>query len=100
LESITAVRLEALTHTSLPKGGPGRAADRRFELSEFKLTVAPLDGSQPDVEVKFARARATAEHKDFPAAAAIDRDMKTAWSPGPENAQTQAVVFELEKPVA
>jgi hypothetical protein len=98
LENITAVRLEALTHPSLPKGGPGRPKDRQFELSDFRLSIAPLDGKQPAVEEKLVRPRATAEHKDSPVAGAIDGDKQTAWSAGPENDQSQSAIFELEKP--
>ena len=52
LPRITAVRLEVLTHPSLPKGGPGRAGNGNFVLNEIELeaganriaAVAPRDG--------------------------------------------------------
>ena len=37
---LTAVRLEALTHETLPGGGPGRHSNSNFVLSEFELTAA------------------------------------------------------------
>ncbi|MBW3541939.1 MAG: DUF1549 and DUF1553 domain-containing protein, partial [Planctomycetes bacterium] len=43
--SITAVRLEALTHPSLPEKGPGRADNGNFVLSEFEVLVGPAEGS-------------------------------------------------------
>ena len=39
LPQITAIRLEALTDSSLPRGGPGRAA--RVVLSQFRASTAP-----------------------------------------------------------
>ncbi len=48
---VTAVRVEALAHPSLPKGGPGRAADGRFAVSEV---IFETDG----VPHSFAKAMA------------------------------------------
>jgi len=39
LPRVTAIRLEALTDSSLPRGGPGRAA--RVLLSEFRVSTPP-----------------------------------------------------------
>ena len=45
-ESITAIRLEALADEALPAGGPGRAGNGNFVLTEFSaLVVAPADES-------------------------------------------------------
>src|SRR5262249_32634398 len=79
LKNITAVRLEALSHPSLVKGGPGRAGNGNFALSHFALTIAPRSrepgrvsagepgrvsaGSGKPVKVKFRSARATFEQK-------------------------------------
>src|SRR5262249_60083695 len=38
---ITALRLDALAHPSFVKGGPGRAGNGNFALSEFRVTAAP-----------------------------------------------------------
>ncbi len=38
LDKLTAVRLEALSHDSLPAKGPGRAPNGNFVLNEFKVT--------------------------------------------------------------
>ena len=50
--NVTAVRVEALTDPSLPKGGPGRDPYGNFLLSGFEVTAAPADrpaDSQPVV---------------------------------------------------
>ncbi len=47
---ITAIRLEALTHNSLPLLGPGRSdAAGNFVLSEFELRARPLKSSGPAI---------------------------------------------------
>ena len=43
LEKIRALRLEALSHASLPHGGPGRAPENgNFVLSQLTVTAAPI----------------------------------------------------------
>ena len=46
-EGLTALRLEALTHDSLPHNGPGRATDGNFILAEFEAAVEPDDATVP-----------------------------------------------------
>ncbi|HYV25987.1 MAG TPA: PSD1 and planctomycete cytochrome C domain-containing protein, partial [Candidatus Eisenbacteria bacterium] len=99
LKDITAVRLEALAHKSFAKGGPGRASNGNFALSDFGLTAAPLDGKGDPVEVKLVKPKATFEQKGLPVAAAIDEDKKSGWAIDPEFGKDQTAVFELEKPV-
>ncbi len=45
LKSITAFRLEALPDPSLPAGGPGRAGDGNFVLTDFKAATAAAQGA-------------------------------------------------------
>jgi mono/diheme cytochrome c family protein len=105
---ITAIRLEALADASLVKGGPGRAANGNFALSDFRFTVAPrapkasTDGKAPTtkpVEVRLRNPRATFEQKGLPIAAAIDNDPKSAWAVDPQFGKNHAAVFETETPV-
>ena len=56
--TITAVRLDALTHPQLPRGGPGRSIDGTGALSEFRMTVHAIDSDADPVSVKFVRAMA------------------------------------------
>ena len=43
-QPLTAVRLEMLTHESLPKQGPGRnASDPNFVLSEFQVHIVKAE---------------------------------------------------------
>lgn len=73
LQRITAVRLEVLTHPSLPKGGPGRAGNGNFVLNEIALNTGQGNATW---------VHATADHsqKDYDVTAAIDGDEKTGWA--------------------
>jgi hypothetical protein len=99
LTGITAVRLEALADPSLVKGGPGRAANGNFALSDFRLTIAPRDGKSKPIPVKLRNARATFEQKGLPVAAAIDNDAKSAWAIDPQFGKDHAAVFDTESPI-
>ena len=71
IEKVMALRLEVLTHKSLPKKGPGRADNGNFVLSELELSVLGGDGKELG---KAAFRRATADHSqnDFDIQKAID----------------------------
>ncbi|MCB9873023.1 MAG: PSD1 domain-containing protein [Planctomycetaceae bacterium] len=73
LERITGVRLETLTHPSLPKGGPGRAGNGNFVLNEISLKAGEAIASW---------LHATADHsqKDYDVTHAIDGDATTGWA--------------------
>src|SRR4029079_13297043 len=42
-KAITALRLEMLTHDSLPAKGPGRAPNGNFVLTDIRLATGPRD---------------------------------------------------------
>ena len=95
LKRITAVRLEALTHPSLPKMGPGRAANGNFVLSEFQIAVQDTAGKPQPLEL----VQAVADHSQagHPVSAAIDGNEKTGWAinvkTGSLNVNREAVFF-------
>ena len=68
LRGITAVRLEALAHPCLVRGGPGRAGDGNFALSDFRVQAILTEGGKPKA-VKLINPRATFEQKGLPVAA-------------------------------
>jgi hypothetical protein len=96
LKGITAVRIEALADLSLVKGGPGRASNGNFALSDLKITAAPKDGSAKPVALKLRNPRATFEQKGLPVAAVIDNDERSAWAVDPEFGKNHAAAFDLE----
>ena len=99
LKNLTAVRIEALSHKSFVKGGPGRASNGNFALTEFKLTATPLQGEPKQVPVKLVNAKATFEQKGLGVAGAIDGNAGSAWAVDPEFGKDHAAVFECETPV-
>jgi hypothetical protein len=91
-EGIRSLRLEALSHPSLVKGGPGRATNGNFALSDLRVMV----GGEP---VKLTNPRATFEQKGLPVAAAIDGDKNSAWAIDPQFGKDHAAAFNFEKPI-
>lgn len=99
---ISFVRLEALTDKALVKGGPGRAPNGNFALSDFKATVTPLDASGKPTQsqaVKFKAVRSSFDQKGLPASATIDANPKSSWAVDPQFGQDHAAVYELDKPI-
>lgn len=108
---ITGFRVEALGDPKLPKGGPGRAPNGNFLLTDFQVTIAPLtpkasgepDPPQPPaatepVLLRLKNPRATFEQSGLPIAAAIDGDEKTGWAIDPQFGKDHAAAFALETP--
>ena len=77
LPRITAIRLEALTHPALPSGGPGRADDGNFLLSQIRLVAAGQ-------VVSWLHATADHSQQGHDVAGAIDDDARTGWAIGVE----------------
>jgi hypothetical protein len=97
---LTALRLEALAHPSMPKGGPGRADNGNIGLSRIRVFAAPLAGSTSN-EVKLVRPRATFEqNKDtLSIASALDEKTKSGWAIDPRFGTNHAAVFAFDQPV-
>ncbi|MGE3808134.1 MAG: PSD1 and planctomycete cytochrome C domain-containing protein, partial [Gemmataceae bacterium] len=96
---IRALRIEALSDPSLVKGGPGRAKNGNFALTNLRVTARPAGAKDGDIPVKLTRARATFEQKGLPVAAVIDADERSAWAVDPQFGKDQAAVFELAEPI-
>ena len=67
------IRIEALTHESLPGMGPGRTPHGNFVLSEISVLNATH-------AVKLSNGFANAEQNGYPASAAFDRKTDTGWA--------------------
>ncbi len=80
LEKITAIRLEALTHISLPNKGPGRASNGNFVLNEFEVLQGSGD-TKTFAPVKLNHAVADHSQDNYPVTDAIDgKREKTGWA--------------------
>ncbi len=94
---ITAFRLEALSHPSFVRGGPGRAVNGNIALSDLQITATPHSGGK-SVKVELCDPRATFEQKGLPIRAAIDKDKKSAWAVDPQFGKDHAAVFQAVTP--
>jgi mono/diheme cytochrome c family protein len=91
----TGIRLEALAHPALVKGGPGRADNGNFDLTDFSVVFKSKQG--PDKPLAFSGARATFEQtpQNLYVKYAIDGDKKTGWAVDPQFGRDHAAVFDL-----
>jgi len=78
----TALRLETLTHDSLPRRGPGRAPNGNFALGNIQLQLLPESGVDNPINVPFSAARATHQQDtgNLSVAASIDLDQVSGWA--------------------
>jgi len=106
LAGITAIRVEALADPSLVKGGPGRSPNSNFDLTDFRVTIAPkapagangqADQNKP-VRIVLKNPRATFEQAGLPIAAAIDENDKSGWAVDPQFGKDHAAAFDLDVP--
>jgi hypothetical protein len=101
MAEITAVRLEALPHASLPKGGSGRDPNGAFLLTEFTIAVAdsdkPLESSLSPLLVSDGLA---SFHRndgyEYPIANAFD-GQPSAWDTWPEVYSRQWAFFGIKR---
>ncbi len=98
VKAIRAIRLEAIADPSMVKGGPGRASNGNFALTDFRVTAT--DAAAKAMAVKLVRPKATFEQLHLPIAAAIDDDKKSAWAIDPQFGKDHAATFELDTSLA
>lgn len=63
LEAVTALQLEALTHETLPEGGPGRRENGGFVLEKIEVEVIP-DGTGESTALPVRFSDAFADHTE------------------------------------
>jgi hypothetical protein len=97
--NLKSLRIEALANPSLVRGGPGRATNGNFALSNIQFLVAPKEKNDQAEKVKLKDARTTFEQKGLPVSAAIDDNATSAWAIDPQFGKDHAAAFALEKPV-
>lgn len=78
--TVSALRLEVLRDESLPKGGPGRAENANFVLTEFEAEILRPGAEAEPLKIEFASAAADFSQKDFEVARAIDGNADTGWA--------------------
>jgi hypothetical protein len=98
--AVTGVRLEALTHRSLNKGGLARSNSGNFVLTTFEVEAVDAAGARRPV--KLATAVATYSQSGLPVTDALDDKSTTGWAvyEGRDVDRDQAAVFIFEEPLA
>jgi hypothetical protein len=82
----------------LVKGGPGRAANGNFCLTDLTVAVSPKGGR--GFEVKLKNPRSTFDQKGLGVAGAIDGDpTASGWAVDPQVGFDHAASFEFDRPV-
>ncbi len=95
--ALTGLRLEVLSDPSLPTGGPGRAQNGNFVLSELHVVGVP--GADPrSASVALENASADHEQQNYSAAAAIDNNPGTGWAISPATGKNHVAMFEFKQP--
>ncbi len=99
LKTITGFRLETLVGDSTNKN-VGRTKNGNFVLSEFSVKIAGADGERTvalrDAVADFHQERSG---KGYPAAAAIDGDLKTGWAVIPQTNRAHTIIFHIREPL-
>jgi hypothetical protein len=95
---ISALRVDALPHDSLPAKGAGRSGNGNFVLTEIVARIERANGDR--LTIPFASVKADHEQKEYPASAAIDGKTDSGgWAILPETGKGHQLVLELAQPV-
>lgn len=94
-----ALRLEALAHISFVKGGPGRADNGNFALSDLRAEVRPVGSKEAGRTIALQHPRATFEQKGLPIAATIDAEPKSGWAVDPQFGKDHAASYVFAEPI-
>jgi mono/diheme cytochrome c family protein len=87
------LRIEALSDPSLVKGGPGRASNGNFALSDVGVELVLPDGTTQSLEL--SQPRATFEQDGLPVAATSDDNPTSAWAIDPQFGANHAAAYLL-----
>jgi mono/diheme cytochrome c family protein len=95
LPAVTALRIEALPHDSLPGKGPGRATNGNFVLSEVRATIARRADVANARSLALFDASADFQQDGFSAASVIDDKTDTGWAIAPAIDKPHEVVLQV-----
>ena len=100
-QKLTAIRIEALSHASLPRKGPGLANNGNFVLGHLTVSFEGKNKNRKPSRIRLAGAKTTHQQDttDLSVAASIDKNATTGWAVdrggiGKDN----AAVFTFAKP--
>lgn len=93
--NITGIRIEAIADSNLPSGGPGRAKNGNFVLSELTITAVSASDPTKSQVLKLANPVADFSQQGWPVTAAVDGNNGTGWAVSPEFNKTHSAMFEV-----
>jgi hypothetical protein len=96
LKGITGIRLEALADPSLPAGGPGRAQNGNFVLSELIIKAAPKSDPTKAEVLPLQNASADFSQASWPVVNSIDGKEGTGWAVSPQFGKDHVAIFETK----
>ncbi|MEZ6057861.1 MAG: PSD1 and planctomycete cytochrome C domain-containing protein [Planctomycetaceae bacterium] len=115
LTKVTGIRIECLTHESLPGKGPGRGDEKRpnFVLHEFTVEARPLENgtdapdcdndnvnqSVPFASVSLHSPQADFEQQNYKVEGLIDGKPETAWAINPQFSKDHWASFLTKVPL-
>ena len=99
MAAITGIRLEALPDSALPMGGPGRAMNGNFVLSELRLAAAPKADPAKKELVGLRNAQASFSQESWAVGGAVDGNEATGWAVSPQFNQPHTATFETKAAV-
>ncbi len=98
LKGITGIKLQTINDAALAAGGPGRAANGNFVVSELKLAIAPAAGGDA-APVELSGASADFSQEAWHVSAAIDGSDQTGWAVSPQFGKPHEATFETKTDV-
>ena len=97
--AVTGLRLEVLTHESLPHNGPGRQGNGNLHLNEIRIFVVN-ETDQTLRELKLSSARADFNQDGgMNIETAFDGNPNTAWGIYPDVGKSHHAAFSLANPL-
>lgn len=101
LQTINAIRLDALRHKSHTTGGLARSNSGNFVLTEIEVSVNQPNEEKP-MRIKIASATATYEQGDLKVEKAFDNNAGSGWAvyQGRPIDRDHAAIFRFAEPVA
>ncbi len=98
-KQITGLKLEALRHSAIPGGGPGRGDSTRtnFVLHEFEAVLKGADGVEK--KLKFDDAFASHSQDKWDVVGAVDGKTNTGWAIAPRFSESHWAVLALSEPL-
>jgi mono/diheme cytochrome c family protein len=101
LQGISAIRLDALAHPSMVRGGPGRAVNGNIGLGTFSVSARPLDSKSAPTNIDLYNPIATFQQNtgNLSIASSLDKIPKSGWAIDPQFGKDHSAVFQIRQPL-